>query len=65
MALRFTVQEDSEQACQSALELLCRALGLIPIFPPRQILGGRWMARAAPSTTTKAPVDDRGTVASG
>ncbi|WP_328336768.1 hypothetical protein [Streptomyces violaceus] len=57
MALRFTVQGDSEQETAAGLALLVAA-GLQLAMPPRELTDRRWMARAVPSPTTKAPTGD-------
>lgn len=65
MALRFTVQGDDEQETAAGLALLVEA-GLQLAMPPRQLTDQRWMARAVPAATTKAPDDDvRGSVVPG
>lgn len=58
MALRFTVQGDTEQETAAGLQLLVEA-GLELAMPPRQLTDARWMARAVPRMT-KAPAEDRG-----
>jgi hypothetical protein len=65
MALRFTVQGDSESETAEGLRLLVAA-GLQPAMPPRQLTDQRWMARAVPRMT-KAPTasSGRGPVTSG
>ena len=66
MALRFTVQGDSEQETAAGLRFLVAA-GLEPTMPPRMLTDDRWMARAVPHMT-KAPAvggDGRGPVVSG
>jgi len=66
MALRFTVQGDDEHECAEGLRALV-ALGLEPAMDPRMVTAGRWIARAVPAPTTKAPTerDGRGPSASG
>jgi hypothetical protein len=56
MALRFTVQGDSEQETAEGWQLLLDA-GLAPTMPPRQLTDQRWMARAVPRKA-KARADD-------
>jgi hypothetical protein len=56
MALRFTVQGDSEQETAAGLALLVEA-GLQLAMPPRQLTDDRWMARAVPRMAT-ARTDD-------
>jgi hypothetical protein len=64
MALRFTVQGDDESETAEGLEFLVAA-GLQLAMPPREVSVDRWMARAVPPRTTKAPVrEDRGLRAS-
>lgn len=55
MALRFTVQGDTEQETAAGLELLL-TLGLRELMPPRELTDCRWMARAVPDT--QAPTGD-------
>lgn len=55
MALRYTVQGDSERETAAGLALLVEA-GLQPAMPPRQLTDDRWMARAVPKT--KARTED-------
>lgn len=64
MAIRLGVQADSEAECAEGLARLVDA-GFTPIMLPRYMTDGRWMARAIPTPTAKAPtVDDgRGTAA--
>ena len=62
MAIRVSVQADSEDECVEGLAQLVDA-GYQPVMLPRLLTDNRWMARAVP--TAKAPVDDRGPVASG
>ena len=57
MALRFTVQGDSEQETAAGLQLLL-SLGLQAKLPPTDMIGNGWMARAVP--TTKAPPNPAG-----
>lgn len=66
MALRYTVQGDTEQETAAGLQLLL-SLGLAVRMPPRETVGNGWMARAVPAQP-KAPAGDdpgRGTVMSG
>ena len=66
MALRFTVQGDDEAETAEGYQLLL-SLGLVSRMPPKCLTDGRWMARAVPARTTKAPTADggRGPVVSG
>lgn len=66
MALRFTVQGDTEQETAEGLRLLLNA-GLNLAMPPRQLTDNRWMARAVPTQPTqKTPTrEGRGPVAAG
>jgi hypothetical protein len=67
MALRFTVQGDDEQETAEGWQWLL-SHGLAPSMPPRLLTDNRWMARAVPARTTKAPTADsggRGPVVSG
>jgi hypothetical protein len=59
MALRFTVQGDTEQETAEGRQLLLDA-GLAPAMPPRQLTDHRWMARAVPAQTTAPDGDARG-----
>lgn len=59
MALRFTVQGDGEHECAEGLRALVEA-GLEPAMTPREVTAGRWIARAVPALTTKAPADGDG-----
>jgi hypothetical protein len=58
MAIRYAVQADSKQECAQGLADLCARLGLVPAMLPAQLGGDRWMARAVPAPTTKAPTAD-------
>ena len=63
MALRFTVQGDTEAETAAGLQLLVDA-GLQVIRRPVDTIGSGWLARDVP--TTKAPaVDGRGPGVSG
>jgi hypothetical protein len=57
MALRFAVQADDENECQAGLQQLL-SLGLEIAMTPRLLTDNRWMARAKPPRTTKAPTGD-------
>ncbi|MFF2383735.1 hypothetical protein [Streptomyces sp. NPDC058108] len=59
MAIRVGVQADSREECAEGLAQLVDA-GYVPVMLPAQVTGNRWIARAVPPRTTKAPVDDRG-----
>lgn len=56
MALRFTVQGDTEQETAAGLRLLL-SLGLRERMPPRETIGNGWMARAVPRMA-KARTED-------
>lgn len=56
MALRFTVQGDSEQETAAGLAQLL-TLGLQPSMPPRELTDQRWMARAVPASP-RAPAGE-------
>lgn len=64
MAIRASIQADSEDECVEGLARLVDA-GFAPVMMPRYMTDGRWMARAVPAPTTKAPTDGRGPVAAG
>ncbi|MFF4346788.1 hypothetical protein [Streptomyces sp. NPDC001530] len=64
MAIRVGVQADSQDECAEGLALLVDA-GFVPVMLPKLLTDRRWMARAVPAPTTKAPVDDRGPGVSG
>lgn len=57
MALRFTVQGDTEAETAAGLRLLLDA-GLEQLRPPTDTIGNGWMARAVPSTKAPAGGDD-------
>lgn len=59
MALRFTVQGDTEQETAAGLELLL-TLGLRELMPPRELTDCRWMARAVPDAKAPAGESSRG-----
>jgi hypothetical protein len=59
MALRFTVQGDDEAETAEGYRLLL-SLGLAPRMSPKCLTDGRWMARAVPARTTKAPAAEDG-----
>ena len=48
MAIRASVQADSEDECVEGLAQLVDA-GFVPIMMPRYMTDGRWLARAVPS----------------
>ena len=52
MAIRASIQADSEDECVEGLTQLVDA-GFVPVMMPRYMTDGRWMARAVP--TQKAP----------
>ncbi|MFD5910249.1 hypothetical protein ACFWHL_16180 [Streptomyces massasporeus] len=62
MAIRVSVQADSEDECVEGLAQLVDA-GYQPVMMPRLLTDNRWMARAVP--TAKAPTGSRGPVVSG
>jgi hypothetical protein len=65
MAIRASIQADSEDECVEGLERLVAA-GFVPTMLPRFLTDGRWMARAVPAPAQmSAPAvgDSRGTVA--
>jgi hypothetical protein len=65
MAIRVSVQADSEDECVEALAQLVDA-GYQPVMMPRLLTDNRWLARAVP--TQKAPTvtdDGRGPVVAG
>ncbi|MCW7941662.1 hypothetical protein AAW14_06355 [Streptomyces hygroscopicus] len=65
MGIRIGVQADSRDECVEGLAQLVEA-GYVPVMLPAQIGGDRWIARAVPAPTTKAPADDgRGSGVSG
>ncbi|WP_405883635.1 hypothetical protein OG747_36640 [Streptomyces sp. NBC_01384] len=57
MAIRVGVQADSEDECAEGLAQLVDA-GFVPVMLPRLLTDNRWMARAVPARTTKAPAGD-------
>ncbi|MEU4051269.1 hypothetical protein AB0F09_18980 [Streptomyces olivaceus] len=59
MAIRMSVQADDEDECVEGLARLVDA-GFLPVMLPRYLTDGRWMARAVPAPTTKAPTASRG-----
>jgi len=68
MTVRFAVQADTRAECAEGLDELCTRLDLVPAMLPAQVADNRWMARAVPAPTTKAPTADaggRGPVVSG
>ncbi|MDQ0809844.1 hypothetical protein QFZ63_001558 [Streptomyces sp. B3I7] len=65
MTVRIGVQADSRDECAEALAQLVDA-GYLPVMLPACLTDGRWMARAVPSPTTKAPTENgRGPVVAG
>lgn len=65
MAIRVSVQADTEDECVEGLAQLVDA-GYQPVMMPRMLTDNRWMARAVP--TQKAPTvtnDGRGPVVAG
>lgn len=60
MAIRVGVQADTEEECAEGLAQLVD-VGYLPVMLPKCLTDGRWMARAVPAPTTKAPtIDGRG-----
>lgn len=59
MAIRVSVQAATEDECVEGLARLIEA-GFLPTMTPRFMTDGRWLARAVPSPTTKAPTVDDG-----
>ncbi|MET9190107.1 hypothetical protein ABZX63_33310 [Streptomyces tendae] len=65
MAIRVSVQADDEDECVEGLARLVDA-GFQPVMMPRLMTDDRWMARAVPAPTVKAPAGDgRGPAVSG
>lgn len=66
MAIRVSVQAATEDECVEGLAQLVDA-GFLPVMLPRYLTDGRWMARAVPAPSTKAPAagGGRGPVVSG
>ncbi|MFI1166546.1 hypothetical protein ACH4UM_23820 [Streptomyces sp. NPDC020801] len=56
MAIRIGVQADTEEECAEGLARLVDA-GFVPVMLPKYLTDGRWMARAVPTPSTKAPTD--------
>ena len=59
MAIRASIQADSEDECVEGLARLVDA-GFQPVMLPRFMTDGRWLARAVPAPTAKAPAVDDG-----
>lgn len=59
MVVRIGVQADSRDECTEALARLVDA-GYVPVMLPACLTDGRWMARAVPAPTAKAPTADGG-----
>ncbi|MFI9598913.1 hypothetical protein ACIHCX_03360 [Streptomyces sp. NPDC052043] len=57
MAIRIGVHADSEDECVEGLARLVDA-GYVPVMLPVLLTDNRWMARAVPAPTTKAPTGD-------
>ncbi|MEU0589957.1 hypothetical protein [Streptomyces ardesiacus] len=57
MAIRVSVQADDEDECVEGLARLVDA-GFQPVMMPRLMTDDRWMARAVPAPTAKAPAAD-------
>jgi len=57
MAIRVGVQADSEDECAEGLAQLVDA-GFVPVMLPKFLTDGRWMARAVPSPTPRAPAGE-------
>ncbi|MFF9118289.1 hypothetical protein ACF09Y_22265 [Streptomyces massasporeus] len=65
MAIRVSVQADSEDECVEGLAQLVDA-GYQPVMMPRLLSDNRWMARAVPTREAPAVTDDgRGSVVTG
>lgn len=65
MTVRIGVQADTRDECTEALARLVDA-GYTPVMLPACLTDGRWMARAVPTPTAKAPTTDgRGPVVTG
>ena len=63
MALRFTVQGDTEAEAAEGLRMLL-SLGLERRLSPTDMISNGWMARAVLPPAVKAPAeDDRGSAA--
>ncbi|HEX5541968.1 MAG TPA: hypothetical protein VFX60_10490 [Micromonospora sp.] len=56
MAIRASIQADSEDECVEGLAKLVDA-GFVPVMLPRLMTDNRWMARAVP---TKTPAEGFG-----
>lgn len=54
----YMVRCSTRAACQAALDRLCAALDAEPTMTPKRLTDDRWMARAVPARTTKAPTGD-------
>ena len=59
MALRFTVQGDTEAETAEGLRMLL-SLGLERRLPPTDMISNGWMARAVLPPVTPTPTEDRG-----
>ncbi|MEV0220874.1 hypothetical protein [Streptomyces sp. NPDC050704] len=59
MAIRYGVQADSEDECAEGLARLVDA-GMVPVMLPTLLTDRRWLARAVPAPTTKAPAEESG-----
>jgi hypothetical protein len=57
MAIRVGVQADSQDECAEGLAQLVDA-GYLPVMLPTLLTDNRWLARAVPAPTTKAPTTD-------
>lgn len=62
MALRFTVQGDTEAETAEGLRMLL-SLGLQRRLAPTDMISNGWMARAVLPPAVKAPAEDRGSAA--
>jgi hypothetical protein len=60
MALRFTVQGDTEAETAEGLRMLL-SLGCQKRLNPTDMISNGWMARAVLPPVVKAPAEDRGT----
>ncbi|MDR3083917.1 MAG: hypothetical protein LBV60_23880 [Streptomyces sp.] len=59
MAIRASIQADSEDECVEGLVRLVDA-GFVPVMLPRLLSDDRWMARAVPAPTQKTPATSDG-----
>jgi hypothetical protein len=57
VTIRYSVQAETREECVQGLELFVQ-MGLVPVMLPVQVMDDRWMARAVPPPTAKAPAED-------